>query len=322
MFHADSAKDSLRKKPRKIVHQGVKDPEFYKRRMTRNDCFLGVDKKQREESQEKLANAVVGVAGVGGLGSYLAVQLARVGIRHIKVGDPDHFEESNINRQLGAGANTIGKNKAMVIGEMIQEMTPDVTVEVYPEGLQKHTAEDFVSGTDLLFDCTDFYLLEERYALHQAYEKHKKTRSLLCACIWGWGTSIYKFERGGMTYEQLTGLQEGEQLSPDNIDRLVRVQANYLPRFPGVSTIYDWMGNVGNIPIHGAIPPIAHGFLTAEAMKILCDLDVEPYNKTLPPIPEYLWIDTQELSMSIEKFDGSWINEDAFAKHFPELATA
>jgi ThiF family len=287
---------------------------------TGNACFLGVNKEQQRESQQKLADAVVGVAGCGGLGSYLAIQLARVGIRHIKIADPDSFEESNINRQLGAGANSLGRNKALVVGDIIREMTPDVTVDIYPEGLQRHTAESFVSGTDLLFDCTDFYLLDERYALHRAYRGHSRTRTMLCACIWGWGTAIYKFDRNGVTYEQLTEVSEGEDLTPQKIDRLVRMQANYLPRFPSVDGIFEWMKDMGNIPIHGAIPPIAHGFLTAEAMKVLCDLDKEPYNKTLPSIPEYLWIDTQEFSMSIEKFDGNWINESSFRRHFPEQA--
>lgn len=310
----------LQKKPRIITLEGNGNEDFYWKRLVRNDCFLGIDRKQQHESQQKLADATVGVAGCGGLGSYLAVQLARVGIRHIKVADPDHFEESNINRQLGSGAHTIGKNKAIVVGEMIHEMTPDVTVDIYPEGLQRHTAESFVSGTDLLLDCTDFYLTDERYALHKAYKEHARTRAMLCACIWGWGTAIYKFDRDGMGYEELTGIAGGQYLDPGKIDRLVKMQANYLPRFPSLQGIYDWMDDLGNIPIHGAIPPIAHGFLTAEAMKILCDLDKEPYCKTLPSIPQYVWIDTQELSMSMETFDGTWINEGSFAKYFPEHA--
>lgn len=310
----------LKKKPRITKLEGNGDEDFYWKRVVRNDCFLGINRKQQHESQQKLANSTVGVAGVGGLGSYLAIQLARVGVKHIKIADPDHFEESNINRQLGAGANTIGKNKAIEVGRMIQEMAPDVTVEIYSEGIQRHTAESFVSGTDLLFDCTDFYLTDERYALHGAYKNHSQTKAMLCACIWGWGTAIYKFDRDGMGYEELTGIKGGQDLDHDKIDRLVRMQANFLPRFPCLEGIYDWMGNLGNIPIHGAIPPIAHGFLTAEAMKIVCDLDREPYCKTLPAIPQYLWIDTQELSMSVETFDGSWINEDAFAKYFPEHA--
>lgn len=309
----------LRKEPRVIRHEGNGDDEFYRKRLVRNHLFLGVNKEQQLISQKKLRDSVVGVAGCGGLGSYLAVQLARVGVGHIKICDPDHFEESNINRQLGAGANTIGKNKAIVVGEMIKDITPDVTVEVYPEGIQRHTAEAFVEGTDLLFDCTDFYLIDERYALHRAYLNHQRTRTMLCACIWGWGTAIYKFARDGMSYADLTGVAEGEDLNVDKIDKLIRMQANYLPRFPDLAGIYDWMDDLGNIPIHGAIPPIAHGFLTAEAMKILCDLDKEPYNRTIPDIPEYLWVDTQELSMSIEKFDGNWINENSFKEKFPEL---
>ena len=308
----------LRKKARIIRTDGNGDEEFYAKRVMRNSCFLGLDEDQQKASQEKLANSVVGVGGAGGLGSYLAVQLARVGVKHIKIGDPDHFEESNINRQLGAGINTIGKNKAIVVGELISEAMPDVTVEVFSEGIQRHTAEEFVEGTDLVFDCTDFYLVDERYALHRAYMNHPKTKTMLCGCVWGWGSAIYKFDRDGMTYQELIGLEEGEDLTSEKIDILVRMQANYFPRFPKKETIYEWMEDAGNIPILGAIPPICCGLLTAQGIKVLCDLDEEPYSKPLPPIPQYFWVDAQELSSGIYTFDGEWINLDNFNSHFPK----
>ena len=97
----------LKKTPRIIRIDGNNDEPFYKNRVIRNSCFLGVDVEQQIRSQEMLANSVVGVAGAGGLGSYLAVQLARVGVRHIKIADPDHFEASNINRQNEADLRTI-----------------------------------------------------------------------------------------------------------------------------------------------------------------------------------------------------------------------
>ena len=108
----------LKKKARVIEKPGVHDDDFYHKRVMRNSCFLGLDHAQQEASQTSLSEAVVGVAGAGGLGSYLAVQLARVGIKHIKIADPDHFEESNINRQNGAGIGTVGRNKALTIGEL------------------------------------------------------------------------------------------------------------------------------------------------------------------------------------------------------------
>lgn len=310
----------LKKKPRILLKPGNNDEAFYQRRVMRNSCFLGINKEQQDSSQKKLANSVVGVAGAGGLGSYLAVQLARVGIRHIKIADPDHFEETNINRQNGAGINTIGKNKALTIGEMIHEDMPDVTVEIFPEGIQRHTAEAFVEGTDLVYDCTDFYLIDERYALHRAYIAHNKTKTMLCGCVWGWGSAIYKFDRDGISYRELLGLNEGEDLTSDKIDKLIRMQANYLPRFPDKDTIYSWMEDVGNIPILGAIPPICCGLLAAQGVLILCELDKEPYSKPLPPIPQYYWVDAQELTSDIYTFDGNWINPDNFKRHFPSIS--
>lgn len=300
-----------------IRHQGKPNDDFYKSRVVRNSCFLGVTKKQQAESQMKLANSVVGVAGAGGLGSYLAVQMARVGVKHIKIGDPDLFEASNINRQLGAGADTVGKNKSVVVGEMIAAAMPDVTVEIFPEGIQQHTAEEFVRGTDLVFDCTDFYLLGERYALHRAYRNHARTKTMLCGCIWGWGAALYRFEKDGMTYEGLLGLDENEALTPEKIDVLVRMQANYLPRFPSKDHIYSWMDEHDNMPILGAIPPIGCGLLAAQGVLVLCDLDREPFAKPLPPIPEYFWVDVQELNAGFYTFDGNWVNLDNYRKHFP-----
>ena len=225
------------KKPRIVKLDGIFDQDFYDSRISRSLCFLGLDDEQQKLSQEKLSNATVGVAGCGGIGSYLALQLARVGVRHLKLADPDHFDASNINRQLGAGKKTIGMNKAMVVGQMVHEMTPDVTVEIFPDGIQRHTAEEFVEGCDLLLDMTDFYLIEERYALHRAYRQSPAAITMLCACVWGWASTVYKFAKDGMTYEELLGIPEGKTLDRDDVERLIKMQANYFPRFPSRETV-------------------------------------------------------------------------------------
>ena len=53
---------------------------------------------------------------------------------------------------------------------------------------------------------------------------------------------------------------------------------------------------------------------------MLCDIDDEPYSKPLPPIPQYYWVDAQELSSGIYTFDGDWVNLDNFRSHFPNVA--
>ncbi|WP_423910181.1 hypothetical protein [Candidatus Spongiihabitans sp.] len=84
-----------------------------------------------------------------------------------------------------------------------------------------------------------------------------------------------------MTYEQLLGLEENVELTPENIDTLVRMQANYLPRFPHKEAIYAWMDKAGNILILGTIPPIGCGLLTAQGVMILCSFDKEQYSRIL-----------------------------------------
>lgn len=304
------------KKPRIVTHEAVFDEEFYKSRVNRNGCFLGVDKEQQEFSQEKLRKSVVGIAGCGGIGGLLAMTLARLGVCHLKLADPDSFEASNINRQLGAGEKTLGRNKALVVGELVHDMVRDVQIEVYPEGIQLHTAESFVEGCDLVFDQTDVYLISERYALHRAFQAHEQTKCILASCVWGWGANIYKFVRGGVTLEDMFGIPEGKGLDRADVERLIVMQLNYLPRFPSLAGIYDWMGDIGNVPINAVTPPLSCYMLAARAALILCDLEQQPYCEPLPPVPDYYWYDAATWHSGLHRFDGNWVNPNEYETHF------
>jgi len=64
--------------------------------------FLGL------HSEITLANARVGVVGVGGGGSHMIQQLAHIGVGTILVADPDVVEDRNLNRLVGAGWWDVG----------------------------------------------------------------------------------------------------------------------------------------------------------------------------------------------------------------------
>lgn len=66
-----------------------------------------------EEGLEKLKNARILVCGTGGVGSFAVEALARTGIGSLILIDKDVVEASNINRQLPARLDTIGKKKFM-----------------------------------------------------------------------------------------------------------------------------------------------------------------------------------------------------------------
>ncbi len=66
-----------------------------------------------EETQQKLKDSTVFVAGAGGLGSPVSIYLAVAGIGNIRICDFDAPEYSNLNRQILHNHNRIGVNKAV-----------------------------------------------------------------------------------------------------------------------------------------------------------------------------------------------------------------
>lgn len=84
-----------------------------------------------QEGLEKLASARVLVFGAGGVGGYVCEALARAGVGHIAIVDSDTVSESNINRQIIATYDTIGRPKTAVMKERILSVNPACRVEVF-----------------------------------------------------------------------------------------------------------------------------------------------------------------------------------------------
>lgn len=69
-----------------------------------------------ESGQRLIQKIKVGVIGVGGIGSLVVEQLARVGITDLVIVDDDRIELSNVSRILGSQLNDAGRNKVEVVG--------------------------------------------------------------------------------------------------------------------------------------------------------------------------------------------------------------
>jgi sulfur carrier protein ThiS adenylyltransferase len=78
-------------------------------------------------SHEKLEQAVVGIAGLGGLGSTVAVALARAGVGRLIIADFDMVEQGNLSRQQYF-IDQVGKNKVDCVTENLQRINPGVQV--------------------------------------------------------------------------------------------------------------------------------------------------------------------------------------------------
>ena len=105
---------------------------------------------------EKLKNSKVIVFGVGGVGGYVVEGLARSGVGSITVVDDDTVSISNINRQIIATVNSVGKDKVEVIKERILSINPDALVTTKKVFYSPETADLFnLSNYDYVIDAID-----------------------------------------------------------------------------------------------------------------------------------------------------------------------
>lgn len=163
-----------------------------------------------EIEQERLINSTVAIAGAGGDGGMLAIQMARMGVGNIRLADPDPFEAENINRQARATSNTIGKNKALVIGEYVTEINPSINVSVCQDGINRENATDFVRGADLLIDETEFSIHSLGVCLARRAREERIPN--LMAMNLGFGTTVTTYHPKGKTLEDSLGLDKEASL--------------------------------------------------------------------------------------------------------------
>ena len=124
-----------------------------------------------EEGQEKLKNAKVFIAGIGGLGSPVAIYLAAAGVGTIRIADHDKVELSNLNRQVLHHESDIGKKKVDSAATKLAQLNPDIKIEKIADTLTDANISRLVADSDLIVDAMDN--LPTRYLLNRtAIEKN------------------------------------------------------------------------------------------------------------------------------------------------------
>lgn len=108
------------------------------------------------EGVERLRSTSVIVCGCGAVGGYAIEGLVRAGVGRIRVVDSDIFSESNLNRQVLATVDTVGRSKAQVACERARSINPDIDIEAMECMVSKETVPKILEGNfDILVDAID-----------------------------------------------------------------------------------------------------------------------------------------------------------------------
>jgi tRNA threonylcarbamoyladenosine dehydratase len=119
--------------------------------------FGGVARLYGVDALERFKNAHVCVIGVGGVGSWVVEALARTAIGHLTLIDLDNVAESNINRQIQATSETLGKAKITALAERIAQINPFCIVTQIEDFILPENVHDMLSAArfDYVIDAMD-----------------------------------------------------------------------------------------------------------------------------------------------------------------------
>lgn len=119
-----------------------------------NDWLGALSERYGEELAKKYNCATVAVCGLGGLGSNIAVALARAGVGKLILIDFDRVDLTNLHRQQYK-ANQIGRYKTEALAENLTEIAPFLKIETYTERLNENNIAEYLQDADVICEAFD-----------------------------------------------------------------------------------------------------------------------------------------------------------------------
>ena len=122
--------------------------------ITREEIDRAFDERFPAEMKEKLKNARVAIAGLGGLGSNIAVNLARSGVGHLLLIDFDVVDVSNLNRQMYMIPH-IGLPKTEALRDILSRINPWLDIQTKQVKITSENARSLLTGWPIVCEAFD-----------------------------------------------------------------------------------------------------------------------------------------------------------------------
>lgn len=222
-----------------------------------------------EGNVQKLMDSKVAVFGIGGVGSFIVEALARSAIGAFVLIDDDIVSYSNINRQLIATNETVGRSKVSVAKERIKSINKDAVIETHKKLYMQGDSLDYINSCDYIVDAIDTVASKISLVL----EANKRGIPII-SCM-GTGNKIdpTKFEVSDITKTSVCPLCRvmRSELKSKGIKHLKVVYSRELPIKPlnideeGVSSHYKRQ-TPGSVSF---VPSVAGLILAGEVIKDL-----------------------------------------------------
>lgn len=121
---------------------------------TKEDWMAALTGRYGENLQSRFSSATVAICGLGGLGSNIAIALARAGIGKLVLIDFDRVDTTNLHRQQYR-ANQIGQYKTDALAEKLLEIAPYIEIETVTEQITEVNISLLLKDADIVCEAFD-----------------------------------------------------------------------------------------------------------------------------------------------------------------------
>jgi tRNA A37 threonylcarbamoyladenosine dehydratase len=266
----------------------------------------------------QIAKEAVAIIGIGGVGSVVAEQLVRLGVRSVTIAARGHYDFGNINRQLPATYLSVKAKtpKIYAMKERLYTINPWVNINTINCDVVKDREKIAESikeiGIKIVFNCVDEYLAQNTVA-----DISRKTGAyMILGGVTGLGLSgiATTFQPGGISYVDLFGIDEsstkeddvarGKDLELKVKKKWLQVYSDEMPAW--LRKIYS--ENIGNpYPVLTPVSWTIASILTMEFVKVVTRLSAPVF------APKAIQVNTIEPKVEIVNLE----KQDMMYLHMP-----
>lgn len=121
---------------------------------TQEEMRKALDERHGKALQDKLERATVAICGLGGLGSNIAISLARAGVGELILIDFDQVDITNLHRQQYK-ASQIGRYKTDALAENLREIAPYIKLTTHTQKISEENYAELLSQADVICEAFD-----------------------------------------------------------------------------------------------------------------------------------------------------------------------
>ena len=204
-----------------------------KRKPSREEIRESLRKRHGERTQRVLENSKVAVAGLGGLGSHVAVMLARAGVGSLHLIDFDRVDLSNLNRQE-YWISQLGQYKTEAMREILLEINPYLCLKTDTVRLDEQNILEIFEEDPIV--CEAFDRAENKAMLINTLLAGRKDVMIVAASGMAGCHSrntiqtVQKMKRLYLCGDEKNGIEEGESLMAPRVTICAAHQANMIIR--------------------------------------------------------------------------------------------